>query len=69
MQDTTPPVLTWQARCDRLGVRAPMLAKATGANIHTVRAYRWGRFNPPPEWLERVETLLSAIENAARGAA
>jgi hypothetical protein len=66
MQDSTPATTeTWQARCDRLHVDAPMLAKVTGANVHTIRAYRWGRFHPSPEWLEKVDKLLSAIEDAA----
>jgi hypothetical protein len=66
MQDSTPAETeTWQARCDRLGVDAPMLAKVTGANVFTIRAYRLERFNPSPEWLEKVDKLLTAIETAA----
>lgn len=65
MQHSTPATETWQARCDRLGVDAPMLAKVTGANVYTIRAYRLGRFNPSAEWLDKVAKLLSAIEDAA----
>lgn len=66
MQDSTPTATeTWQARADRLGIQVPTIAKATGANVFTVRAYRQGRFNPSPEWLAKVDRLLSAVEDVA----
>jgi hypothetical protein len=67
MQDSTPE--TWQARADRLGIRVPTIARATGANVFTVRAYKQGRFKPSAEWLAKVERLLSAVEGIADGEA
>lgn len=67
MQNHTP--LNWVQRADHLGVDSRLLARATGANVHTVRAYRQRRFNPSPEWLEKVDAFLSSIENADRGVA
>lgn len=52
----------WRARADRLNVRSPLLARATQANVHTVRAYRTRRFNPSPEWVELAERFLDVVE-------
>ena len=62
MQNHTVP---WWERADRLGVKSPLLAKATGANVFTVRAYRQGRFRPSTEWLEKVDRFLRSIEEGA----
>lgn len=59
----------WRERADRLRVRMPLLAKATNANVFTVRAYRQGRFQPSPEWLERVDRFLTSIEQGKGGEA
>jgi hypothetical protein len=52
----------WRERADRLNVRSPLLARATQANVHTVRAYRSRRFNPSQEWVERAERFLDVVE-------
>lgn len=58
----------WRVRADRLGVRMPVIAKATGANVHTVRAYSERRFNPTAEWVARVHRFLDEIEFGTGGA-
>lgn len=56
----------WRERADRLNVRSPLLAQATQVDgypsVHTVRAYRTRRFNPSPEWVDRVERFLDVVE-------
>lgn len=46
----------------------PVIAKATGANVHTVRAYSERRFNPTAEWVARVHRFLDEIEFGTGGA-
>lgn len=52
----------WIERADALKVRNPLLARATGISVHTIRAYRTRRFNPPAERLARIERVLTAME-------
>lgn len=63
MQNSTPP--TWQARCDRLGIRVPTLATVTGYSQRSIRAYREGTRRPSADFLARVDVLLSSIEASA----
>lgn len=60
MQNSTPP--TWQARCDRLGIRVPTIATVTGYSQRSVRAYREGTRRPSEDFLARVDELLRSIE-------
>jgi len=65
MHDSTPP--TWQARCDRLGIRVAVVAEATGYSERAVRSYREGTRRPSQDFLDRVDVLLTSIERAVEG--
>ena len=61
MQKPTP---VWKARCDRLSIGVPTVAKVTGYSERSIRAYRDGSRRPPQDFLDKVDELLTSVELA-----
>ena len=61
MTDSTP---TWRTRADNLGLRASVIARATGVSVSSVEKYRRGERRPSDVWLLKVDWLLTDMERA-----
>lgn len=63
MTDRTVPATSWFERADERGISMEWLAAMTGVSWSTVYAYRTGRRKVQPEWLSKVELLITAHDN------
>lgn len=63
----TDHTVTWQERCDRLSIRVPTVASATGYTPRAVRSYREGTRRAPADFLAKVDEFLTAIELVVGG--
>lgn len=55
---------SWVERADRLGVKSPTIARATGVSVSSVRKYRLNLRTPSEVWLLKVDWLLTDLERA-----